>query len=291
MPISAFTDIANCEFVIDAEEAFTDAGITPAVVDGDIIQQINDTSGNAKHWTNTGTSGTRPTCLNDPYLGQRVANFSAASSQLLNVPNMFTGFTAATFLWIIRVKNDPALSTANGRWHSFTTSTVNACSWVDGLIYDSIGNPGGSWLTVSSVKTLVKWSLYHTSGQTNNFVQGLNRFRKMSVATSGAFGGFSTTPLFGVGVGTGGAWDGYLRACIMYSRFLTDTEFSDAAALAQDTLMNSSGLNLPMKSATMPLIKANPASIIGGTPEWARVIKPIGDAVGSGITRGYPILF
>jgi hypothetical protein len=287
MTISAFTDIANCACIVDGEHAYTDAGSTHAVNDGDVIQQLTDQTGNGNHWTNTGTSSTRPTLLNDTLLGQRVVECTAANLQLLNLPaNFFSGYTQHTIIWVMRAKADPGVASASSRHHNFNSSGFSAYVWTDGTVYDDTGAPASTVLNYGGLGGTA-WHLHHSSGKVNDFAVGGARCRYKARLLSGAYGNFNASPQFGKGTAAE-YFNGYMRLCVIYSRYITDTEFDDACAFAEDNYMNPTGINRLIKGCDTKYIIGT--TLEGGGGDLGQVIKPIGDAAtGVGFTSGRPI--
>jgi hypothetical protein len=279
MPISAFTDVANCECVVDSANQYTDAGVTVAAVDGAQIQQLNDTSGSARHWTNTGTAGSRPTSLLDPELGVRVLNFTGPSNQLINLPNFLAAFTQHTILWVLKAKHQTTPNANEAGLHFFSTHGDVGYPWTDGNIYDDCGVPLANAIGTAPARPLTMWSVAHSIAATDDFRWGTDRCTKAATNTSWTYLPLSTTPAFGNG---NARWfNGYLRLCVIYSRVLTDAEFDDVCALIEDSYLARASQIVLLKNADKPLQWDD--QLVGGDADFAQLIQPFASlGVGGG---------
>jgi hypothetical protein len=273
MPINTFTDIAGCVTVIDSTfGAFADAGVTPATVTGDIVQQINDRSGGGRHWTNTGAAGVRPKILNpDPHLGVQVLDFDAtAPAQFLNVPNFLAALAAATVFWVLRPKAWPAPSAQKAGFHGFNASTeYSLFPHTDGNVYDNWGSTNHRATLTGQRQTATWHKHYMQSNNAGLHAGGTDGQRDGGKITTSAYG-FDAAPTFGKGR-DGFGFDGFFRLCVIYNSILTDAQFQDVNDLIDTAYFPPAIYFAPVYQDRLPVYDGLAIA-------------------GSGGTSGYPIL-
>lgn len=284
MSISAFTDISGCKMVIDSHVGtYTDAGLTPATANTDIVQQINDQSGQANHWTQTGSSSLRAIIATDARLNKRVLQFDGSVPQYYNLPNFLSGLTAASVFWLMKPNAIPSPSVQKSGFHYLSGVQDSAYPYVDGNLYDAFGETLQRIVTPPVSRSII-WGLYYTNTTTNLRQLALERLNRTITQSLSVTVNWRTTPIFGKSL-SGWGFDGQLRLGVLYDSILTDDQYFDVGEFIQDNYLAEQYDWI--KQSKLDFV--NPPE--GGDCEWAFPIKPIGDAVGSGITRGYPLLF
>lgn len=211
------SDLANLLFWRDANNAYTDAGSTPATTVGDLVQQFTDRSGNGWHMTQA-TSGSRGDI--QMQAGVKCVRFNNA--HFYNMGDMFntagTPATAGEWFWLLRV---PGIR-VNGSHITSGTSYGGGDSlygYSNGLIYDKTlstlrqdsiaGLPYGFWHTYSVRSKAGRWSA---------FING-------EMVRDNASNVFSPPPaaIFGKN-DIGNFWIGYLHTDFGFTRELSDAE-------------------------------------------------------------------
>lgn len=157
---------------LDADDAAT---LTP---NGSTLQQWNDKSGNARHFSQTGVPARQPTIVAAGMNGRTVIRFSAASITNLVGPS-FTALTAGHAFIVFKRTADPAASTASaGLWCFGSHTTGSVVPFTDGVIYDQFGTTVRK-TTVNPAASLTSPRVYEvvsTSTEWSNHLDGTQLF-------------------------------------------------------------------------------------------------------------------
>ncbi len=220
------SSISNLEIWLQSGVGYyTDAGITPAV-NNDLVYQWNDSSGNARHVTQT-TSADRPVLLTNTLNGEDVLSFST-SGEFFNVPTSISGFSAGDVYIVVKIAQDPPGNTGyTGLW-TFTSSSDNThYCWTDGNIYEGFGST--TRVTVGDpTPSLTSYRLYNVSSASSDYKVYLDG---TNIYTSGSNTvGWASTPYLGQGFISGAPFPGpyflvgEIAEFFIYSKILNSTE-------------------------------------------------------------------
>lgn len=222
------SDIADLALWLKGDTGlYTDAGTTPAVNHGDLIQQWSDQSGNGNHATQA-TSGNRPTLSTATVNGKNVVAFDAASAQFLALPDLFNGATSGEIFFVVKTAVHPPVNTAYTGWCVFGSNPGGALPahfpYTDGVVYDSWGLNVRS--TVGDIGNLAtNYFVYNVYTNTNDWRVFKNK-AFIKEETTFAVVGWTPTPLIGQSEPELGNYyfNGSIAEIVAFSRKLTDSE-------------------------------------------------------------------
>lgn len=278
------SDIANLELWL-APSSLSGA-------QGDPIGTWNDTSGNARHATQS-ISAERPT-LNLSQIGARAgARFdgtpgAGVNGASLNLPDFLTGFTAGEGFVIIKVDNDPGVVPNSGLWTFGNSGQDVHYPYSDGVIYDGFGSNVRK-TTVNPTPTLSsQYRLYNVTSKSGGWTNRLDGTQLFTTATNTV--GWTTAPKVGLG-GPGLFLQGTITELWIYSRELTTGERDSMLAyfnsqfpvFSTAALSASSGLSATgtvVKPATASMTARSTLSVSSGVT----VTAAAGLSASSGIT-------
>ncbi len=223
MPISEYTDIANCQLLLKhTAGVFSDSGSTPAV-DGDSIQQWNDQSGSGNHATATGAANTRP-----------IYSTAAPSKVVFDYwRDSLAGFSTAA------MDLPPALAIDKRDFTLLITAGYNnligpgAC--LDNALFDILLYIQFGRYTVYPVASLSAGPRPNTGKPCVTVLRGsagASDFFINTVASKYTLGAFSAGTATDFRIGRLSGLRSFVWDYVLWDRALTDGEITDALALA-----------------------------------------------------------
>ena len=200
----------------DSSSLFTDAGVTPVKVNGDLVYQWNDKSGNSRHATQT-TSGNRPTWV-PPASGRNGLGALAfnGSSQWINFT---TQSLASCTAFIVYQQNDltnGSVLIGNGLggssgWPNYLAATSNTAFNVNNVQANDPRTNGTQW----------DYSTFKYNGSTGTVTSYSNS--SSGTSATGASGSLSIASI-GYYSSTQYITDGKIGEIIIYPSALSDSD-------------------------------------------------------------------
>ncbi len=215
---------------------YTDAGVTPAVSNGDAIYQWNDTSGNERHATQP-VAGRRPTLdTGVTHLGEPTVRFQSANITHFVLPDM-SALTEAEIFTVVKLDDDPQTG-GDGGFDWFGPSGVSAThvTYTDGLIYDSFGTTVRKTVGNPATDLSAAFHVYHRRSKASDWACYLDNADDASLSTTDVNGdpcmfstntntvAFNSTPQIGATELTGAKINGRIAAVAICSPALTSSE-------------------------------------------------------------------
>lgn len=203
---------------------YTDAGVTPATSNGDLIYQWSDQSGNNRHATQT-TSGNRLTLsTGTQFLSQNTLR--AQGGKHLILPDL-SGITPSGEVFIVvKMDNDPDPGDINktGLWNLGTNINATHFPYFDTNIYDDCGASARQTITHPAINLSTGFYCYSVRSAVADWQ---NYFDNVAGVITGGTGGsvtFPAAPTIGISKGNPYNMYGYIAAFVICSPALNSTE-------------------------------------------------------------------
>jgi len=164
-------------------------------------------------------AGNAPALLSNSLNGKPVVDFTAASGQFLDLPDLFAGASAGEVLIVLKTATT---TDDNGLWNFGSAGYLAEYPWLDGSIFDDFGSTvlhGGAL----PAQDITQYHVYEVSSQANlwqSWIDGVPLSKSVENTV-----GFNPAPTLGVD-GMGTFFSGDIAEVVVYNRALTDTERS-----------------------------------------------------------------
>ncbi len=205
------TDLAGLQLWLDASQGVTTDGTTPAV-DGDLVAQWNDQSGNARNATQS-SGANKPTFKTNIFTGRPVLRFTG-SHYLTTTSFLTSSYNTALTFFIVANKSTTGLQVATSNqgavWYTGRSNSL--------VYYESALTPSEKRLVGSDLDRSVETFRYNGAQKTlrRNGAGG-------SVAATGNLGLNGALTIGRLSSG-GFRYNGDIAEIILFQRALTDPE-------------------------------------------------------------------
>jgi len=236
MPITAPTDIANCEVWFHRGDWYTDAGSTLAA-NGQSVQQWNDSSGHGRHATQaTGTK--KPTRNNAQYLGLDGLRFANGSAQELAFDGSWMYNGPVTIFIVSKLASQPGTFYYLGSANAGTTGgSLHTGYRSDGQL--TLALWGNDWnqavlnfaSTQSAWRDCLRWG-GPGSGALSRDMSRNGAVLQTSTTDTSKLNSLANATASRIGQAVGNYFNGWIYEVVGYSRVLTAAEYSDLDAWA-----------------------------------------------------------
>jgi hypothetical protein len=188
--------------------------------DGDAVGTWADSSANANDAMQA-TAANKPTFKTNIVNGKPVVRFDGVNDYL-NLPNAFSGLTAAEVFIVLRLANDPpAVDTKTGLWTFGSDAQNTHFPYTDGVVYDQFGTTARKNTGDPTTDFAAAFRLYNVVSQAGEWTSRINTTQHYTTATNTV--GFTTAPLLGYGNVGGGNYylDGDVAEALLYDSVLS----------------------------------------------------------------------
>jgi len=191
--------------------------------DDDTIEVWEDSSGNNYHITQS-TAGSRPIYKTNQINSKPALRFE---DKYFDVPNIFSGVTAAEIFGIVKVDLDPPVnSSRTGLWQFGGTGERMHFPWTTGTVFDNFCTNDRK-TTGNPTPSLTDWRLYSAGSSASYWSSSIDGTSFYSTTTNTtAFTGNRFVGLSRESVGTDYYLWGYIAEIILYDHILTLEERS-----------------------------------------------------------------